>query len=61
MGKPFVHAQITIADETGRTCSGHLARGTIIFACEYIIYAFSGTEFTRKQDEETGLPLWDIR
>lgn len=58
--KPFVHAHITLADESGETFGGHLAPGTILFACEFIIEALEGAEFNRRLDEETGLPLWDL-
>jgi predicted DNA-binding protein with PD1-like motif len=58
--KPFVHAHITLADESGKTFGGHLAPGTIVFACEFIIEALEGAEFNRSFDEETGLPLWDL-
>ena len=59
-GKPFVHAHVLLADEKGNAYGGHLAPGTIIFACECIIYAFSGTELKRSFDDETGLPLWNV-
>ena len=59
-GKPFVHAHITLADESGKCYGGHLAPGTVVFACEFILEAFAGPEFNRRLDEETGLPLWSI-
>jgi len=59
-GNPFVHAHVTLADETGKTFGGHLAPGTVVFACEFIIEAFDGPVFERGFDEETGLPLWSI-
>lgn len=55
---PMVHAHITLADDQGRAFGGHLAPGTIIFACECIIEAFDSPAFNRVYDEETGLPLW---
>ncbi len=58
--KPFVHAHITLADENGNVFGGHLAPGTVTFACEYVINVFSGAELKREFDEETGLPLWNI-
>lgn len=57
-GKPIVHAHITLADEAGRAYGGHLAQGTNVFACEFIIEAFDGPVFERGYDEVTGLPLW---
>jgi len=60
-GRPFVHAHVTLADEEGRAFGGHLAPGTEIFAGECMVESFDGNDFVRGYDEETGLPLWDIR
>lgn len=59
-GNPIVHAHITLADETGKAYGGHLAPGTVVFACEFIIEAFDGPVFERGFDEKTGLPLWTM-
>ena len=59
-GKPFVHAHITLSDESGKCYGGHLVPGTVVFACEFILEAFDGPDFNRRYDEETGLPLWSI-
>jgi len=59
-GQPMVHAHITVSDSNGRTFGGHLAPGTIVFACEFIITALSGPQLTRDHDDQTGLPLWKI-
>ena len=59
-GIPIAHAHITFADATGKAYGGHLAPGTIVFACELILEAFDGPSFTRGLDEETGLPLWTM-
>lgn len=59
-GKPFVHAHITLADKAGKSYGGHLAEGTIVFACEFVLEAFEGPEFSRCLDEETGLSLWSL-
>lgn len=59
-GSPFVHAHVTLADEAGKSYGGHLAPGTVVFACEFIIEAFEGPAFHRSPDEETGLPLWTM-
>ena len=56
--KPFVHGHITLADEKGNAFGGHLAQGTVIFACEIILHAFEGPVLTRSYDDVTGLPLW---
>ena len=58
-GEPMVHAHLTLADEKGQAFGGHLAPGTIIFACECLIEAFDSQAFNRVYDEETGLPLWN--
>lgn len=57
-GQPFVHAHVNLSDARGKTFGGHLASGTIVFACEYTIEAFGGMELTRVHDEGTGLHLW---
>ena len=59
-GNPFVHAHITLADETGKAYGGHLAPGTVVFACEFILEACDGPVLERGFDEETGLPLWTM-
>lgn len=57
-GIPFIHAHITLADAAGKSYGGHLANGTIVFACEFLLESFEGPAFHRCFDEETGLPLW---
>jgi len=57
-GNAFIHAHVTLADKDGKCYGGHLAAGTIVFACEFILEAFDGPAFNRRPDEETGLPLW---
>ncbi len=57
--QPMVHAHITLSDSKGNTYGGHLAPGTIVFACEWIIEVYEGPKFVRKLDQITGLPLWD--
>ena len=59
-GKPMVHAHITLSNSEGKAFGGHLAAGTIVFACECIIEGFHGLEYSRGHDKTTGLPLWDI-
>lgn len=56
--KPMVHAHVTLADDQGRAFGGHLAPGTVVFACEVEIQPLEGTDLVRELDEETGLPLW---
>jgi len=58
-GKPMVHAHVTLADAAGRAFGGHLAEGTPVFACEYVIYEhMAEQELNRQLDQETGLMLW---
>lgn len=60
-GKPMVHAHITLADRKGNAFGGHLAEGTIVFACEVCIQVFQGEALKRGFDKTTGLPLWEMR
>ncbi len=57
-GQPMLHAHVTFGDENGHAFGGHLAPGTVVFACEYILEGFAGGELHRGHDEATGLPLW---
>ncbi|MDD4871571.1 MAG: DUF296 domain-containing protein [Kiritimatiellae bacterium] len=57
-GNSFVHAHVTLSDEKGKAYGGHLASGTKVFACEFVLEAFNGPRFERGFDNETGLPLW---
>lgn len=60
-GEPMVHAHIALADSRGRTFGGHLAPGTVVFACECIVEGFEGPGFERVYDDETGLSLWSLQ
>jgi predicted DNA-binding protein with PD1-like motif len=58
-GKPMVHAHITLSDHQGRAFGGHLAEGTLAFACEFAIQEqVSDITLVRQMDEPTGLFLW---
>ena len=58
-GKPMVHAHVTLGDSEGRAFGGHLAPGTLAFACEFAIQEFvSDITLVRQMDEPTGLFLW---
>lgn len=59
-GNPMVHAHITLADSEGNAFGGHLAGGTVIFACEFVINSYKGTGYIREFDRQTGLPLWKL-
>ncbi len=57
--KPMVHAHVTLADQDGRAFGGHLADGTLVFACEFAIQEYrSAIPLVRRLDEPTGLFLW---
>lgn len=57
-GKPFVHLHAVFSRESGECVGGHLAGGTIVFACEYTITKLNGPSHERGPDETTGLSLW---
>ncbi|MFC1467597.1 PPC domain-containing DNA-binding protein [Verrucomicrobiota bacterium] len=59
-GKPFIHAHITLGDPCGSVHGGHLDTGTVVYACEYEIHAYSGPELDREYDEATALALWNL-
>ncbi len=61
-GQPMVHAHVTLADYEGRACGGHLAPGTLVFACEFVMQELnSKTALVRGMDEPTGLFLWPAK
>ena len=57
-GQVFVHAHVTLSDDSGAAYGGHLAPGTVVFACECIVEAFEGGALEREPDPQTGLALW---
>lgn len=58
-GKPMVHAHVTMGDKDGQAFGGHLAEGTLVFACEFTIQEYkSTTALVRQMDGPTGLFLW---
>ena len=58
-GEPMVHAHVTLSDGDGRAFGGHLADGTLVFACEFTIQEYqSVTPLVRQMDDPTGLFLW---
>ena len=59
-GVPVVHAHVTLSDKDGQAYGGHLAPGTIVFACEVVIQVLDGAKFERGSDHVTGLPLWQM-
>ena len=57
-GKPMVHAHVTLSDDKGNAFGGHLAPGTVVFACEFCVQALDGADLVREPEGKTGLPLW---
>jgi uncharacterized protein len=58
-GEPMVHAHVTLSDSDGSAFGGHLAEGTLVFACEFTIQEYrSATALVRQMDDPTGLFLW---
>jgi len=57
-GKPFVHVHIVLSDENAKVYGGHLAQGTVVFACEITIDELQGTVLERAFDSTTQLALW---
>ncbi|MBP8644960.1 MAG: DUF296 domain-containing protein [Syntrophobacteraceae bacterium] len=58
-GKPFVHAHLTLGNAQGEGFGGHLAEGTEVFACEFVLQEYlSAGKYRRELDEATGLQLW---
>jgi predicted DNA-binding protein with PD1-like motif len=59
-GKPIIHAHVSLSDSEGNSFGGHLAEGTEIFACEFIITEYEGPKYSRGFDDVTKLPLWQM-
>ena len=59
-GDVKAHIHLVLGDRDGTTVSGHLEEGTVIFASEIVMQELIGPELHRKQDNATGLPLWDM-
>lgn len=57
-GKTFAHIHLVVADKKGNAFGGHLAQGSIVFACECALFELEGDLLERKFDETTGLFLW---
>jgi hypothetical protein len=55
----MIHAHISLGDDEGNLFGGHLAEGTMVFACEFIIEEYQGEPLERVYDETTGLTLWN--
>jgi uncharacterized protein len=58
-GEPMVHAHVTLSDRDGGAFGGHLAEGTLVFACEFAIQEYRcAAALVRQMDDPTGLFLW---
>ncbi len=57
-GKPAAHLHIALSDSEGRMKGGHLQKGTVVFAGEFVIEEIVGPELHREHDPDTDLPLW---
>lgn len=58
-GETVVHCHVVLADKDGKCYGGHLAEGSIVFAGELYLRAFS-QKLERKYDNTTGLNLLEI-
>jgi len=57
--EPMMHAHISISNEQMQTFAGHLVNATVSATVEIILTTFP-TAFTKEDDEETGLKLWNL-
>jgi len=57
-GKPAAHLHVNFGARDGSIIGGHLQKGTVVFAGEFVIEEILGTDLEREHDPETDLPLW---
>jgi len=57
-GVPAAHLHVTFGDSKGHLIGGHLQKGTVVFAGEFVIEEIVGPDLHREHDSETDLPLW---
>ena len=57
--KAFPHLHIMLGDSEYRVIGGHLVSAVISVTCEIIVDIADGV-IERKEDEETGLKLWEV-
>ncbi len=55
---PAAHVHIALGNPDGELRGGHLQKGTIVFAAEFIIQEIKGPRLHRVFETQTGLPLW---
>ncbi len=56
--EPAAHLHVTLGDSKGHLFGGHLQKGTVVFAGEFVIEEIIGPDLRREHDPETDLPLW---
>ncbi len=59
-GTPVVHAHIVVADESGKSHSGHLMKGCKVSVTIEIVLLEFANKVLRKRDERTGLNLLSL-
>jgi predicted DNA-binding protein with PD1-like motif len=59
-GMPFVHAHVILADGNSSTRGGHLLGGKVFAAEVHMTELIARKQLVRKEDEITGLSLWDL-
>ena len=61
--EPFFHIHVTLSNAAFEVRGGHLVKALISATGEFVLRTFRlpgpSTDLKRKQDEETGLYLWD--
>ncbi|MHA1907958.1 MAG: PPC domain-containing DNA-binding protein [Candidatus Thorarchaeota archaeon] len=60
-GSPVVHAHIAVADEEGKTFSGHLMKGCEVSVTIEVVLTILDGELTRGKDPTTGLNLLQLK
>ncbi len=58
--KPYLHLHATIGDENFNAFAGHLVRATVSGTCEAIVRLVDGDVDRFRDEEETGLNLWEL-
>jgi len=57
-GEAVAHLHLALGDSEGDLVGGHLQKGTVVFAGEFVIEEIVGPDLQREYDPETDLPLW---
>ena len=59
-GKPYLHVHITASRRDYTCVGGHLLSARINGACELVVEQYPGAVIGRRQDQETGLNLYQF-